>query len=276
MAAVIAALAGAVVLGYSLLVRTQQQVSVLARRSTFLSSQNEVLEAHVRERTQALDEARQHAERERLRVEALLQDTNHRIGNSLATVSSLLGLQLLRSKSEEVRAALESARLRVHAIASSHRRLRLGDDLETSSADEFLGAVVEDIQQTAAGIGRVTINSEVAPIIMGSRDATTLGILVSELVTNALKHGFPDGREGTVLVRLARNEDEAPVLSVADDGVGLLNEGQAESSGLGSVIVKQLANQFGGIPRYHPSPEGGLMVEVPLPNLNSTTSSLSS
>src|SRR5690606_7440274 len=81
----------------------------------------------------------------RQRVEALLQDTNHRVGNSLATVSSLLALQVMRSRSDEVRDALEAARLRVHAIASAHRRLRLGDDLESASASEFLTAVIEDI-----------------------------------------------------------------------------------------------------------------------------------
>ena len=83
----------------------------------------------MRERTLEAEEARRHAERERERVEALLQDTNHRIGNSLATVSSLLGLQLTRTKSDEVRKALEAAQSRVQAIASGHRRLRLGPDL---------------------------------------------------------------------------------------------------------------------------------------------------
>src|SRR5690606_5969667 len=121
--AIVAALAGAVILTYSLFTRTQREVNALAQNRNLLRSENELLESRVRERTQAVEEAREHAERERQRVEALLQDTNHRIGNSLATVSSLLGLQLMRSKSEEVKQALEAARSRVHAIASAHRRL---------------------------------------------------------------------------------------------------------------------------------------------------------
>lgn len=270
--AIIAALAGAVLLAYTLFNRAQREVRALARSKDLLRSENEVLEGHVLERTQALEEARAHAERERQRVEALLQDANHRIGNSLATVSSLLGLQLLRSKSDEVRAALEAARSRVHAIASAHRRLRLGDDLETASADEFLDAVLEDIAATATDAKAVTMEGDFDPIVVGARDATTMGILVGELVTNALKHAFPDGRAGTIMVTLKRDPSGVPILSVVDDGVGLAGGQDLEESGLGSVIVKQLASQFGGEPRYERGTRGGLSVSVPLPGIEAVSS----
>lgn len=269
--AIIAALAGAVLLAYTLFIRAQREVRALARSKDLLRSENEVLEAHVLDRTQALEEARAHAERERQRVEALLQDANHRIGNSLATVSSLLGLQLLRSKSDEVRAALEAARSRVHAIASAHRRLRLGDDLETASADEFLEAVLEDIATTATDAKAVTMEGHFDPIVVGARDATTIGILAGELVTNALKHAFPNGRAGTIVVTLRRDASGVPILSVVDDGVGLAGGHDPEESGLGSVIVKQLASQFGGEPRYEHGANGGLSVSVPLPGIEAVS-----
>lgn len=264
--AIIAALAGAVVLAYTLFSRTQRQVSALARSQDLLLTENEVLEAHVQERTHALEEARGHAERERQRVEALLQDANHRIGNSLATVSSLLGLQLMRSKSEEVRAALEAARSRVHSIASAHRRLRLGEDLETASADEFLDAVLEDIALTNDS-RTVALVGQFDPITVSARDATTLGILVGELVTNAVKHAFPDGRTGTITVGLRRDGAGVPTLSVVDDGVGIAGDYQPDEGGLGSVIVRQLATQFGGKPDYQRRPGGGLSVSIKLPGI---------
>jgi two-component sensor histidine kinase/CHASE3 domain sensor protein len=265
-ATIIAALAAAVCLGSALMSRTQKQVSAMAQRHRGLINQKEALEAEVAERTRAIEEARAHAERERLRVETLLQDTSHRIGNSLATVSSLLALQLMRTRSEEVRTALESARLRVHAIASAHRRLRLGEDMETASANEFLSAVLEDIATTQTDSGRITIEGNIEAIEVSARDATTLGILVGEFVTNALKHGFPDGRHGKVDVSLYRDAEGVPTLKVSDDGIGL-PEDQGEG-GLGSVIISQLSGQFGGAPAYSKSGDSGLTVIVALPALS--------
>ena len=269
--AILLALVAAILLAYMLFLRTQRQVNALWRDHDLLLSENEVLEAHVQDRTEALEEARSHADRERQRVEALLQDTNHRIGNSLATVSSLLGLQMMRSKSNEVRDALDAARSRVHAIASAHRRLRLGGDLETASADEFLDAVLDDISATARSTSSVSVVGDIEPIVIGARDATTVGILVGELVTNALKHGFPDGRAGTIAVSFKRDGEGVPILCVADDGIGIDVATEPGEGGLGSVIVKQLATQFGGVPRYERRSEGGLSVSVPLPNIESTS-----
>jgi two-component sensor histidine kinase len=266
--AIIVALAGAAILSYSLLSRTQRQVSALAESRTQLLTQNEALEAEVRERTQAIDEAREHAEYERQRVEALLRDTNHRVGNSLATVSSLLGLQLMRTSSSEVREALEAARARVHAVASAHRRLRLGDDLETVSAAEFLTAVLDDLNDTATSAKAVKLTGDFAPVEIGARDATTIGILVGELVTNALKHAFPDGRAGNIEVSFKRDSADVPTLRVADDGVGMDAERTPGEGGLGSVIVKQLAKQFSGVPLYERGANGGIVVTVPLPGVD--------
>lgn len=265
--ALIAALAAAAILAYALLMRTQKQVSALTKRHQGLVSENEALEAEVAERTRDIEEARGHAERERQRVEALLQDTNHRIGNSLATVSSLLALQMMRSASEDVRTALEAARLRVHAVASAHRRLRLGDDLETASADEFLSAVIEDIADTQTDGGRITLSGELEPIEVGARDATTLGILVGELVTNALKYAFPEERRGEITVALKRNDVGVPVLTVRDNGVGMPAADDGREQGLGSVIVKQLSEQFGGQPDYDRADATGTIVTIALPDL---------
>ncbi|MBJ3783262.1 sensor histidine kinase [Devosia sediminis] len=266
-AALIAALVAAAILAYALLMRSQKQVSTLTQRQRGLLTQNEALEAEVAERTRDIEEARARAERERQRVEALLQDTNHRIGNSLATVSSLLALQMMRSGSEAVRTALEAARLRVHAVASAHRRLRLGSDLETASADEFLSAVLEDLAETQTDGGRVKLRHDLAPIEVSARDATTLGILVGELVTNALKYAFPDNGRGEIAVTFGRNDEGIPVLTVKDDGVGMPPADDAGEPGLGSVIIRQLSEQFGGNPGYRTPAEGGTEVVIVLPEL---------
>ncbi len=271
--AILAALASAATLAYVLFTRTQRQFSSLERVSSALASHNEELEEHVRQRTAEAEEAREHAERERARVEALLQDTNHRIGNSLATVSSLLGLQVSRTKSDEVRSALDAAQGRVHAIASSHRRLRLGADLETISADEFLESVLDDLKTTHAVGRKVEFHGEFAPVTINARDATTIGIVLGELITNALKHAFATEQSGNIWAKFARNGDGTAVLSVEDDGRGLAGDGAKSEAGLGAMIVKQLARQFGGEPKYEARDGGGTRVSVALPELDRSTAS---
>jgi len=265
--AILAALAAAAVLGYSLLARTQRRVAALSQQQSILRSQNVELEEKIRERTAEAEEARAHAERERARLETLLQDTNHRIGNSLATVSSLLGLQLARTSSDEVRRALEAAQSRVQAIASGHRRLRLGADLETTNAAEFLDEVIDDLAASVPPDKKVAFSKKIEPLIIPARDATTIGIVVSELVTNALKHAFGDDGRGSIWVVFGVNEAGVPRLQVDDDGRGL-SPTEGPQAGLGALIINQLARQFGGDePVYSPRDGGGTSVVVELPKL---------
>lgn len=265
--AIVVALAAAVVLSYVMLKRARRRVLDLARTQGDLFEQCKVLRQSVRDRTAELAASRAEAQCERERVESLLKDSNHRIGNSLATVSSLLGLQMMRAGSDDVRDALEAARQRVHAIASGHRRLFAGDALTTIDAADFLPAVVEDLQSTYAQRASIRFVPDFESIAINARDATTLGILAGELVTNAFKHAFADGRSGTIWVRLLRNERGVAMLEVADDGVGPAEGKIAGEGGLGSVIVKQLAQQFGGQPVYARAPEGGMVVTIEVPYL---------
>ena len=116
----IVALISAVVLGLLLFTRVQRYARTLFEGQTALRSANELLEQRVRARTAELEEERRIAERERARVELLLQDTNHRIGNSLATVSSLLGLQMRQTASEDARAAHDDTVLGFADLAKRH------------------------------------------------------------------------------------------------------------------------------------------------------------
>jgi two-component sensor histidine kinase len=125
--------------------------------------------------------------------------------------------------------------------------------------------VLEDIMNTQTMSGHIEVKSEIEDIEVGARDATTIGILVSELVTNALKHAFPDGKSGTIVVALAR-VDEVPTLSISDNGVGLPPD--AGEGGMGSVIIQQLSGQFGGKPVFSTTSGGGLTITIPLPHLN--------
>ncbi len=298
----IVALISAVVLGLLLFTRVQRYARTLFEGQTALRSANELLEQRVRARTAELEEERRIAERERARVELLLQDTNHRIGNSLATVSSLLGLQMRQTASEDARAALAAARDRVQTVSTAHRRLRLGEDMDTARVDDFLDAVVNDIR-TAVGQDRhIEFTTDFAPLDLKARDVTTIGIVVGELVTNAIKHAFKGQTEGRIAVRFKPDGENVPVLTVEDDGIGWNGAGPGRDekagnqkgkggksasahtagnansnahsgrNGLGMLVVEQLCMQFGEKPVYGAAEHGsGTCVTVRLPSLAPAT-----
>nr|WP_310015474.1 CHASE3 domain-containing protein [Brucella pseudogrignonensis] len=268
----IVALASAAMLTLLLLSSVQRAARALFEGQSLLLTENQLLEQRVQERTAELEKERAIAEKERNRVEVLLQDSNHRIGNSLATVSSLLGLQLRQTRSEEARAALIAARDRVQTVSTAHRRLRLGEDMESTRIDEFLETVIEDIQEGISEDRKITFKTDFAPYDFKSRDVTTIGIILGELITNAVKHAFV-GREGGEICVSLKNDEEAGSLAlvVEDNGIGWKSsdvDGEREQNGLGTLVVEQLCVQFGDKPIYMKSLNGtGTRVIIRLASL---------
>lgn len=196
------------------------------------------------------------------RISAILGDTDHRIGNTLATLSSLLALQAQRTPDPEAREALYATRSRVHAVASAHRRLRLSPDLETTNLAELLNGVLDDM----ALIRGVRLEGAFEPISLDPRHATTLAILLGELVNHARAHDFAEPQRGTISVALKRDETGIPTLQVSDDGTGP-GDADPRNTGFGSLVIKQLAAQLGGEPITTRLPGGGLEVSIKLPML---------
>jgi two-component sensor histidine kinase/CHASE3 domain sensor protein len=214
-----------------------------------LATYNRELERRVRERTEELAKAAELANRERVRAETLLTDVNHRVGNNLALVSSFLTMQQRVATSPDAIRALGAARARVQAIASAHRKLRLGADFATVRANEVIEAVVDDIAAGLASGDSIQIEKSVAPLEIAARDAVTLGVLTSELVMNAIKHAFSPGDVGRIRVVLSWGAGApSPVLEVSDDGVGWHTKNTGDEAGLGARIVEMIARQFGSTP----------------------------
>lgn len=256
----ILALLSAVGLIALLFSRLMRSVRRLNEGQMVLRSENEELEQKVLQRTVELQQEREVAERERRRVEVLLHDSNHRIGNSLAQVSSLLSLQMRQIDNEDARKALDAAKARIYTISIAHRRLRLGKDLETARVDEFLQAVVQDIRQSNNIDDRIKFKTDFSAKSFHARDVTTIGIILGELVTNALKHAFINRNSGEVYICFQPDEDGKFCLIVKDDGHGW--NGEKKCAGLGAIVVEQLSQQYGGKLHYSDQIENGTMVTI--------------
>src|SRR5258705_480271 len=189
-------------------------------------------------------EAEVHASRDRYAAlaaerEMLLREVNHRVGNSLQIIASLLHLQANSSTEDDVKAALTNAMGRVAAVAQVHRRLYTSHDLKSVLLNQYLDALLEDLRRSAEGnkMSRLTLKAE--PIEIDPDRAVAIGIVVNELVMNAVKYAYPDGA-GPIGVDLHAQGD-ALVLAIADNAVGLNGKTAPRSTGMGQRIVAATA-----------------------------------
>jgi two-component sensor histidine kinase len=192
-------------------------------------------------------EAEIHASRDRYAAlaaerELLLREVNHRVGNSLQIIASLLHLQASSAAQDEVKVALTNAMGRVAAVAQVHRRLYTSQDLKSVVLNQYLDSLLEDLRRSAEGnrMSRLTLKAE--PIEIDPDRAVAVGIIVNELVMNAVKYAYPDGA-GPIHVELFAEGDEV-ILSIADEGVGDDAKPDPRSTGMGQRIVAAMATKL--------------------------------
>ncbi len=200
-------------------------------------------------------------ERELMTKDATIREIHHRVKNNLQTVAALLRLQARRSDSRKVRTALDEAMRRVATIATVHEALSQTID-ETVNFDEVFGRTLSMAAEAAR-----TSNVEVEFVRDGkfgtihASHATALAVVLTELVTNAVEHGFTT-KGGRIVVSTGRSGGMLRV-TVADDGEGA---GGRVGSGLGTQIVRTLTEtELGGTIEWSENPGGGTKVELTVP-----------
>jgi two-component sensor histidine kinase len=211
----------------------------------------------------AVERARREAElREALdRHELVLREADHRVKNSLQLVASLLTLQRSRLSDPGAIEALDDAIARVQSVAETHRALYRSRDLRTVGLADMLGGL-------CAQVGRLSPNVTVlcrAPpdLELDAERALPLGLIVSELLTNAIRHAYPD-RTGGVVQVTAGVEQEFVVIRCTDEGVGT----QPPTGGgrtLGTNIVSALARQIAAVLEVEAAPGKGTVASLRLP-----------
>lgn len=179
--------------------------------------------------------------------EALLREVHHRVKNDLQLISSLLNMQGRRLADPAAVAALEECQSRVHTIALIHEFMYQSDDLARLPLSQNIRSLaVQALRAARAGATRIRLEVDVENDITLTVDrAIPCGLILNELLASALKHGFPDGREGLLKVVLRREDTSRVLLAVEDDGVGAASlPARQDPQSLGFRLVKAFAEQL--------------------------------
>jgi PAS domain S-box-containing protein len=179
---------------------------------------------------------------------ALLKEVHHRVKNNLQVIISLLRLEAGRSGQPASKAALAEMQGRIQSMALLHETLYRSDDLAEVDLAVYLTRLAEQLFRAAAPRGRVRLDLQLGSARINLEQAIPCGLLVNELLSNCLKHAFPDDRRGVVTLALhAVGDGPEVVLAVSDDGVGLPVDLEARRAGsLGLQLVVDLARQLRG------------------------------
>jgi two-component sensor histidine kinase len=190
--------------------------------------------------------------------DVLFQEVHHRVKNNLQVISSLLTMQSLHVTDEKVKETLKDALDRIHSMGLVHQTLYERNLASNVDLGTYFGKLAEALANSYSAPGGVTVEVEVEGTLDLER-AVPLGMLANEVLSNALKHAFADGRRGTIWVTLVREGGEWH-FTVRDNGVGMPDK---PGRGIGIGLIRALSRQLGG--RSHIFVDEGTVVSVTFP-----------
>lgn len=185
--------------------------------------------------------------------EVLLSEIHHRVKNNLQIIDSLIGMQSEKLTSAKALAAFQESQNRVRSIAMIHQILYESQDFSKVDIASVVSSLVDNLI-LSYGIeeGQIVIDLDVAKVHLPIDKSIPLGLIINEIVTNTMKHAFPDGRQGQLAVRVSEEEAGTITLIIEDTGVGIAEDFDfVVSSSLGLHLVQALVDQLGGTLDIH-------------------------
>jgi len=237
-------------------------ITPIKRAERALEKAHNELEAKVTERTLDLQDAKIALEAEiedRKDIEDSLKDAlrdkdllvkevHHRTKNNLTVIQSLLRLQSRRITDQNTRDLFDQSRERLQALSMVHERLYRSADLRSVEFSEYVRSLAHALAGSHENVqGHIRLNIDIPKTSLGLNSAIPCGLIINELVTNSIKHAFPEGRKGTIRISFQKSADGQCWLEVADDGIGFPPGTSIENSdSFGIEIVRSLTTQLHG------------------------------
>lgn len=181
--------------------------------------------------------------------EVLLKEIHHRVKNNMQIISSLLKLQSGYSKDEKFSEIFKESQNRIITMSLVHEKLYQSKDFTKIDLNGYIKDIVHGLYQSyGANTGKVALNIIVEDVSLGVESAIPCGLIINELVTNSLKHAFPDGRKGEIRMVVHRADENEIELTISDNGIGIpesIDFRKTESLGLHLVTIL-VENQLHG------------------------------
>lgn len=197
------------------------------------------------------------------RLEVLLQEIHHRIKNNLQVISSFLGIQKRKLKQQKAIAALEQSQARIQTISVLHEQLYNQKGLENVDVQPYFEKLITHIQHHISGSLKVAFTLTVQPCILYFEVCLSLGIIVNELITNALKYAFENDAKNEISVAFGK-ENTHYFLEVTDNGKGMLQTPSTTGTGMGYQIIRAIVEKLNGTLEI--DTQKGIKVRVRFPN----------
>ncbi|XDA98619.1 histidine kinase dimerization/phosphoacceptor domain -containing protein [Sulfitobacter sp. LCG007] len=175
-------------------------------------------------------------------AELLRHEVDHRVKNSLQSLSALARIQLRSLRSDEAVSAMTSFRARLDAVSALHEHLYRFDSAVNLDLGEYIRSVCTYLMPTLPS--GVSLDVEAKYVRVSASQAVSVGTLVNEFVANSLKHAFPEG-EGSIRVSMHHEQDGMFRVLLADDGIGAAEDAAEESGGLGLKIIEVACMELG-------------------------------
>lgn len=212
---------------------------------------------------QILQDKNQVIEQALLEKEALMREMHHRVKNNLQFISSLLRLQTRHISDEQAQEALLSSRSRVLSMALIHRHLYQEGQVTAIQVDTYLDRLVTELMTSLnSAEHQVRLHADFVSLLLDVDQAVPLGLIVNELVCNAMKYAFTDGKPGKLTVSL-KQAGKALVLCVADDGPGMASPDPETDATFGYRLIRLLSEKLEG--QLSISSENGTRVQLTIP-----------
>ncbi|SLN46503.1 putative sensor histidine kinase pdtaS [Aquimixticola soesokkakensis] len=176
-------------------------------------------------------------------AETLRQEVDHRVKNSLQSISALTRIQARSAKQPETRAALQKVQSRIEMVAALHQQLYQSSAVNTVDLADFGAKVARILQHTCPE--HVKVVAKFTPVDVTSQEASALGVVLNEFVANSSKHAFPDPQKpGKISLTGDLEDDGTLVVTLRDDGIGMPEH--VEHHGLGFQVIEASVSQLAG------------------------------